>query len=111
MKKLMDQKEFAEKVVQYVRNALPEELSEAEVRAAGLDLWAGGARMALLLIRPWNDTAVGFRLDGWYQKYSDGNASVEDAAAAVINARRLYAVPSAGSGADALLEGGAVIYA
>ena len=38
----MDQKEFAEKVVQYVRNALPEELSEAEVRAAGLDLWAGG---------------------------------------------------------------------
>ena len=45
MKKLMDQKEFAEKVVQYVRNALPEELSEAEVRAAGLDLWAGGARI------------------------------------------------------------------
>jgi len=112
MKKLMDQKEFAEKVVQYVRNALSEELSEAEVRAAGLDLWAGGARMALLLIRPWSDTAVGFRLDGWYQKYSDGNASVEDAAAAVINDSRLYAVPSAGgSGADALLEGGAVIYA
>ncbi len=112
MKKLMDQKEFAEKIALYVRNALPEELAEADVRAASLDLWAGGARMALLVIRPWNDTVTGFCLDGWYRKYSEGSAEAEDAAAAIINDRRLYSMPSEGNSTDACgLEGGAVIYA
>lgn len=112
MKKIKNQKEFAEEIAQYVRNALPEELAETQVHAARLDLWAGRPCMALLLIRPWNNTTIGFRLDGWHQKYSDGNASVEDAAAAIINDRRLYIMPSIGGSTGAsLLEGSAIIYA
>ena len=112
MKKIMNQKEFAEKIALYVRNALPEELAEADVRTASLNLWSDGTRMALLVIRPWNGTVTGFCLDGWYRKYSDGNAAAEAAAASIINDRRLYSLPSADSSTDTSgLEGGAVIYA
>lgn len=106
----MSRYEFAEKVAQYVRNALPEELDGAEVRIAEPDLWADGPHTSLLVIRPWNGTATGFMLDKWYQKYMDGDTAAESAAAAVINDRRLYAMPLDGMGSSGL-TGGAVIYA
>ena len=53
-----------------------------------------------------------FRLDGWHAKYRDGCASVEDAAAAIINDRRLYVMPSAAISRDASgMDGCAFIYA
>lgn len=110
MKKRMNKNEFAEKVAQYVKNALPEELSGAEVRIAEPDLWADGPHTSLLIIRPWNGTTTGFMLDKWYQKYMDGDIAAESAAAAIINNRRLYSMPLDGMDASDL-TGGAVIYA
>lgn len=110
MKKRMSKYEFAEKVAQYVKNALPEELSGAEVRIAEPDLWADGPHTSLLIIRPWNGTTTGFMLDKWYQKYMNGDITAESAAAAVINNRRLYSMPLDGMDASDL-TGGAVIYA
>ena len=112
MKKLMDQKEFAEKTAYYIRNALPEELADAIVHTALLNIWADGSHMTLLLTHPWNNTTTGFRLDGWFQKYLNGNATVESVAAAIINDRRLYVIPSSGCIPDISgMEGSAVIYA
>lgn len=112
MEKHMDLKEFAEKTAAYVRNALPAELAGAQVRTASPDLWADGPHEVLLVIRPWINYAAGFRLDGWHAKYRDGCASVEDAAAAIINDRRLYVMPSAASSRDAAgIDGCAFIYA
>lgn len=110
MKKRMSKYEFAEKVAQYVKNALPKELGGAEVRIAEPDLWADGPHTSLLIIRPWNGTTTGFMLDKWYQKYMDGDIAAESAAAAVINNRRLYSMPLDGMDASDL-TGGAVIYA
>lgn len=104
----MNKKEFTEKVLQYVKDALPEELAEAQVCTTSLDLWADGARMVLLVIHPWDSTTVGFCLDKWYQGYLDKKETAETTAAAVINDRRLYCIPQ-GDSMD--LEGGAVIYA
>ena len=112
MKKHMDLKEFAEKTATYVRNALPAELADAQVRTASPDLWADGPHEVLLVIRPWINAAAGFRLDGWHAKYRDGSVSVEDAAAAIINDRRLYVMPSAATSLDASgMDGCAFIYA
>jgi len=96
-------KEFAEHVCQFVKEALPEELDGAEVRAATLDLWVDSPRTVLLVIRPWNGVTAGFCLDRHYQK-----ETAEAVAASIINDRRLYSVPRE-DGFD--LEGGAVIYA
>ena len=105
-------KEFAEKTAAYVRNALPAELAGAQVRTASPDLWADGPHEVLLVIRPWINAAAGFRLDGWHAKYRDGSVSVEDAAAAIINDRRLYVMPSAAISRDASgMDGCAFIYA
>lgn len=112
MEKHMNLKEFAEKTAAYVRNALPAELAGAQVRTASPDLWADGPHEVLLVIRPWINAAAGFRLDGWHAKYMDGSVSVEDAAAAIINDRRLYVMPSAASSRDAAgMDGCAFIYA
>ena len=112
MEKHMDLKEFAEKTAAYVRNALPAELAGAQVRTASPDLWADGPHEVLLVIRPWINAHAGFRLDGWHAKYRDGSVSVEDAAAAIINDRRLYVIPSSGCIPDISgMEGSAVIYA
>lgn len=111
MDKLTNQKQFAKTVTAYVQNALPTELSEAVVRVERLNLWADGARMVLLIIRPWNGITTGVCLDTWYQKYANGNAAPHDAAAAIINDRRLYVMPYADSSMGTfLLEGGAAIY-
>lgn len=111
MDKLTNQKQFAKTVAEYVQNALPSELSEAVVRVEMLNLWTDGARIVLLIIRPWNGITTGFCLDTWYQKYANGNAAPHDAAAAIINDRRLYVMPSADSSMGVFsLEGGAVIY-
>lgn len=104
----MNKKEFTEKVLQYVKDALPEELAEAQVFTASLDLWADGARMVLLVIRPWDNTTIGFCLDKWYQRYLDKKETAETVAAVVINDRRLYCILQ-GDSMD--LEGGAAIYA
>ena len=107
MKKRMSKYEFAEKVAQYVKNALPEELSGAEVRIAEPDLWADGPHTSLLIIRPWNGTTTGFMLDKWYQKYMDGDAAAEPAN---LYNPRLYSMPLDSIDASDL-TGGAVIYA
>lgn len=101
--------EFSEEVRRYVKEALPQELAGAEIRAASLDMWEDGARMALLVIRPWNGVTTGFCLDRWYKGYSDGEATAESAAAAIINDRRLYNL-SLDSGSPDGLQGGAAIY-
>ena len=95
MKETMSKEAFAEEVLHYVKEALPEELAEAQVRTVSLDLWADGSRMALLIIRPWDSTM-------------DKGETAEAAAAAIINDGRLYCTPQ-GDGLD--MEGGAVIYA
>ena len=111
MDKLMNQKVFAETIVQYVKRALPEELVETNVRALELDLWADKLHMVLLLTRPWNNTTTGFVLDKWYQNYLNKTMTVETAAAAIINDRRLYAMPSASTTPNTFLqEGFAIIY-
>lgn len=109
MKKNKSLEEFAENVCQYVRNALPEELSEAEVHTASLDIW-DKPRMVLLIVRPQNGITTGFCLDRHYENYSNGNATVESSAAAIINDRRLYRLPIESDSLDSL-QGGAVIYA
>lgn len=86
----MDIKEFSEHVRKYVKEALPDELAEADVCVTNLDTGESTARVILLVIRPWNDTATGFYLDQWYANYSAGDATAESAAAAIINDRRLY---------------------
>ncbi len=82
--------EFADDVRRYVKNALPEELAEAEVCTDCMRLWDGVARMVLLVIRPQNGATTGFCLDKPYADYSDGKATVESAAATIINNRGLY---------------------
>lgn len=88
--KKMSIKEFAERVCQYVKEALPHELEGTDVRGARLDMGDGDTRMVLLIIRPWNRIVTGFCLNDWYKDYAAGNAAVESAAAAIINDRRLY---------------------
>ena len=90
MKKMMSIKEFGEQVCQYVKAGLPSELEMAEVCTARLDMGNGDTHMALLVIRPWSGEATGFYLDGWYIRYVSGDMTVESAAAAIINDRRLY---------------------
>lgn len=107
MNETWSKEEFAEKVSRYVKEALPEELVEAEVHTASLDLWADGPRMVLLVIRPWGCATTGFCLDRWYHGYLDKKETAETAAAAVINDSRLYRMPQ-GDSPD--LEGGAIIY-
>lgn len=102
--------EFSEQVCNTVRKALPQELSEAEAHTSSLDIWAGGPRMAVLVSRPWNNTITGFCLDRHYKDYTEGSASVESAAAAIINDRRLYRMPD-DSSPDAPEQQAAVIYA
>lgn len=109
MEKNKNLKEFAKNVCQYVRDALPEELSEANVRATSLDIW-DKPRMVLLIVRPQNGITTGFCLDKHYENYSNGNATVESTAAAIINDRRLYRLPLDSDSLDSL-QGGAVIYA
>ncbi len=108
MSKTMSQEQFIEKVLQYVRKALPEELAEVKIRAVNLDLWDGDARMVLLVMRPWSGTVTGFCMDRWYKAYLDEKETAETTAAAVINERRLYCMPQ-GDGMD--MDGCAVIYA
>lgn len=104
----MNKKEFTEKVLQYVKDALPEELAEAQVRTTSLDLWADDKRIVLLIIRPWDSTTAGFCIDRWYQGYLDKKETAETTAADIINDRRLYCILQV----DSLdMEGGAVIYA
>lgn len=104
----MNKKEFAEKVCQYVKAALPEELAEVQIRTASLDLWADDTRMVLLIIRPWDSTTTGFCLDRWHQGYLDKKETAETTAAAIINDRKLYCIPQ---GDSLNLEDGVVIYA
>ena len=104
MKETMSKEAFAEEVLHYVKEALPEELAEAQVRTVSLDLWADGSRMALLIIRPWDSTTTGFCLNRWMDK----GETAEAAAAAIINDGRLYSTPQ---GDGLVMEGGAVIYA
>lgn len=101
-------KEFAEHVCQHVKEALPEELAGADVRAATLNLWADGPRTVLLVIRPWDGVTTGFCIDRYYNGGLDSRDTEVDAAAAIINDRRLYSMPHV-DGTE--LEGGAVIYA
>lgn len=90
MEKMMSIREFGEKVCQYVKAGLPSELEMAEVCIVRLDMGDGDTRTALLITRSWSGYATGFCLDGWYKKYSSGNATVQSAAAAIINDRRIY---------------------
>ena len=83
MKETMSKEAFAEEVLHYVKEALPEELAEAQVRTVSLDLWADGSRMALLVIRPWDSTTTGFCLNRWMDK-----GETAEAAAAGFTARR-----------------------
>ena len=83
-------REFGEQVCQYVKAGLPSELEMAEVCTARLDMGDGDTRTALLVIRPWSGEATGFYLDSWYISYVSGDMTVESAAAAIINDRRLY---------------------
>lgn len=109
MNETINKEEFAENVCRYVRDALPEELSEATVCAASLDIW-DKPRMVLLIVRPQNGITTGFCLDKHYENYSNGNATVESTAAAIINDRRLYRLPLDSDSLDSL-QGGVVIYA
>lgn len=104
--------EFATQVCSIVKDALPEELSKAEVCAQKLKIWAGEARTVLLVIRPWDSITTGFCLDRHYKEYYDGNATVESAAAAIINDRWLYSIPASGIGGPdgSDLQSAAVIY-
>lgn len=90
MKETMGIWEFAGDVRRYVKEALPEELSGADVCVASLNTEDGNIHVALLVSRPWNGTATGFYLDGWYERYSGGIDTAESAAASIINDRRLY---------------------
>ena len=104
--------EFATQVCAIVKDALPEELSNAEVCAQKLNIWAGEARTVLLVIRPWDGITTGFCLDRHYKEYYDGNATVESVAAAIINDRWLYSIPASGVGGpdESGLQSAAVIY-
>lgn len=104
MNNTMSKEAFAEKVCQYVKEALPEELAEAEVRTTSLDLWADSPHMVLLIIRPWDSATMGFCLDRWYQGKKE---TAETAAAAIINDRRLYCMPQG----DVSDQVSAIIYA
>lgn len=88
----MSIKEFGERVCQYVRKALPHELEGTDVHIARLNMWDGVTYMALLIIHPWNGIVTGFCLNDWYKRYASGTTTVESAAAAIINNRRLYNV-------------------
>ena len=59
MNETISKEQFAEKVLQYVREALPEELAGVKIRSASVDLWDGGSRTVLLVIRPWTDIIQG----------------------------------------------------
>ena len=108
MSKTMGKEQFAEKVLQYVKKALPEELAEVKIRIVSIDLWNDGARTVLLVKCPWSGTVTGFCMDRWYKAYLDGKETAKTTAAAVINERRLYCMPQ-GDGMD--MDGCAVIYA
>ncbi|MEY8335529.1 hypothetical protein AALB53_20905 [Lachnospiraceae bacterium 47-T17] len=108
MNEAMGKEQFAEKVLRYVREALPEELAEVRVRTVSMDLWEDGGQAVLLVIRPWSGTVTGFCMDRWYQAYLDRKETAETTAAAIINDRRLYCMPQ-GDGLDP--DGCAVIYA
>lgn len=110
MNRILSIMEFSEEVRRYVKEALPQELAGAEVRVTSLDMWEGGARMALLVIRPWNGVTTGFCLDRWYKGCSDGETAAASAAAAIINDRRLYNLSLDGGSPDGLQDG-ASIYA
>lgn len=92
MEKMMSIGEFGEKVCEFVKAGLPSELEMAEVCTARLDMGDGDTRTALLIIRPWSGEATGYCLDGWYKRYSDGDMTMESAAAAIVNDRRIYNV-------------------
>ena len=51
MNETISKEQFAEKVLQYVREALPEELAGVKIRSASVDLWDGGSRTVLLVIQ------------------------------------------------------------
>lgn len=110
MEKIKSLEEFAKSICQYVKNALPEELSEAEVHTASLDIWNGSAHTVLLVMRPYNGVTTGFCLDRHYENYSNGNTTIESSAAAIINDRRLYNIPI-DTGSPDSLKGGTIIYA
>lgn len=103
MSKIISTDEFTEQVRTRVKNALPEELSGADVRIESLNLWDGKARAVLLIIRPWSGVTTGFCLDSHIKSYYDGNATSESAAAAIINDRRLYSIPTDDAGGAAYI--------
>lgn len=90
MSRQMDINKFARNVQRYVKNGIPKEMKKAGVYVARLDTGDGAAHVGLLISRPWNGTATVFFLDGWYKQYSDGAATAESTAAAIINDRRIY---------------------
>lgn len=108
--KPISKKKFAERICAYVKDALPHELAEAEVCTARLDLWSGHPRIALLVIRPWNDITTGFCLERQYEEYTSGKATVVSAAAAIINDRRLYFTPPDNDCPDMQGRTAAIIY-
>jgi len=93
MKGTMSMEEFAGSVCKCVKEHMPIELADVEVRAVFLDIGEGDAPMLLLVTRPWNNIATGFYLENWYQDYSAGHATVGTAAVAVLNDQRLYCMP------------------
>lgn len=56
----MGKEQFAEKIFQYVKTSLPEELAEVQVHTTSVDLWDSEPRAILLIIRPWTDTITDF---------------------------------------------------
>ncbi|MCM1235311.1 MAG: hypothetical protein NC489_34860 [Ruminococcus flavefaciens] len=103
MNETMSANEFTEQVRTLVKSALPEELSNADVRIEKLKLWDGGARTALLIMRPCNGVTTGFCLDRQIKSYYDGSMTAESAAASIINDRRLYSIPAGNEGGAAFI--------
>jgi len=111
MSKTSNIKEFADIICRRVKEALPEELKEAEVRAASLDIWNDGQRTVLLITRPWGGVTTGFCLDRHYKQYYDGIVTLEHVLSKIINDRRIYCMPTDNGFGVPGLQGGAVIYA
>ena len=111
MNKQLNSKEFSEVICQQVKEALPQELEEAEVRTACLDMYADGTRTALLIIRPWINFTTGFCLDRYYKQYVAGIITPEHAVSEIIHDRRVYCM-SANNGMDvSVMQDAAIIYA
>ena len=111
MSKTTNIEEFADIICRRVKEALPEELKEAEIRVARLDIWNDGQRTVLLIVRPWGGATTGFCLDRHYKQYYDGTATLEHVASEIINDRRIYCM-APDNGADVSgMQGGALIYA